>query len=382
LRAITPELWDRRAALGEWSTRELAAHTLRAFVTIEGYLAAPPATDRVLADAAEYYATALSDPTAHQGVAARARQAGRQLIDPVGEAEATIERVLAQIAPRPMTNRSTRSRARSRWPSTWPPEWWRWCAHARSAASHRQRAELHPDTAAVVLSVLIQPRRRCRSSWPHRSCSVARQLQRWADMPASSMLRQALRAADVPPFHAMAMARRAGEVEARGQRVFHLEVGQPATGAPAAARAAVVAAMERADPLGYTNAPGSMALRRRICRHYAEAYGVEVATDDVIVVAGASAGFTLAFLAAFDAGDRVGVLEPGYPCYRNALLALGVEPVAIPVGPDTRWAPTPELLAAAGELDGWYRLRPIPRARCCRPTWQRWCSGARPTTCS
>ena len=171
-------------------------------------------------------------------------------------------------------------------------------------------------------------------------------------MPASSMLRQALRAADVPPFHAMAMARRAGEVEARGQRVFHLEVGQPATGAPAAARAAVVAAMERADPLGYTNAPGSMALRRRICRHYAEAYGVEVATDDVIVVAGASAGFTLAFLAAFDAGDRVGVLEPGYPCYRNALLALGVEPVAIPVGPDTRWAPTPELLAAAGELDG------------------------------
>lgn len=171
-------------------------------------------------------------------------------------------------------------------------------------------------------------------------------------MPAANTLREALRAADVPPFHAMAMARRAAEAEAHGQRVLHLEVGQPATGASTASRAAVVAAMERADPLGYTNAPGSMALRRRICRHYDEVYGVAVAADDLLVVGGASAGFTLAFLAAFDAGDRVGVLEPGYPCYRNTLIALGVEPVAIPVGPDTRWAPTPELLSAAGRLDG------------------------------
>ena len=166
------------------------------------------------------------------------------------------------------------------------------------------------------------------------------------------LLREALRAADVPPFHAMAMSRRAAEAEVRGQRVLHLEVGQPATGAPATSRAAVAAAMERADPMGYTNAQGLMSLRRRIGRHYADNYEVDVSPDDVLVVGGASAGFTLAFLAAFDAGDRVGVLEPGYPCYRNALLALGIEPVAIPVGPETRWAPTPELLEAAGPLAG------------------------------
>ncbi|MCU1366640.1 MAG: putative aspartate aminotransferase, partial [Ilumatobacteraceae bacterium] len=40
------------------------------------------------------------------------------------------------------------------------------------------------------------------------------------------------------------------------------------------------------------------------------------------------------------------------PCYRNTLVALGVEPVPIPVGPATRWAPTVELLEAAGPLDG------------------------------
>ena len=159
------------------------------------------------------------------------------------------------------------------------------------------------------------------------------------------------RVALVPPFHAMAMARRASEREAAGHRVFHLEVGQPSTPAPATALAAGSTAMST-QPLGYTNAPGLVGLRRRIVRHYAEWYGVSVPVERVMIVAGASAGFSLAFIACFDTGQRVGVLEPGYPCYRNTLMALGVEPVPIPVGPATRWAPTIEQLEAAGPLDG------------------------------
>ena len=164
-------------------------------------------------------------------------------------------------------------------------------------------------------------------------------------------LAASLRAASVPSFHAMAMARLASEREATGHRVFHLEVGQPATPAPPSAITAGVTAMQR-DPLGYTNAGGLLALRRRISRHYTDWYDTDVPTERVMIVAGASAGFSLAFLACFDAGQRVGVLEPGYPCYRNTLLALGVEPVPIPVGPATRWAPTAALLEAAGPLDG------------------------------
>ncbi|MCU1366815.1 MAG: 1-aminocyclopropane-carboxylate deaminase, partial [Ilumatobacteraceae bacterium] len=152
-------------------------------------------------------------------------------------------------------------------------------------------------------------------------------------------LEASLRAARVPPFHAMAMARRASDREATGHQVFHLEVGQPSTPAPAIAIGAAVEAMS-AHPLGYTNAPGLLSLRRRIVQHYLEWYGVTVAVERVMIVAGASAGFSLAFLACFDPGQRVGVLEPGYPCYRNTLVALGVEPVPIPVGPATRWAPT------------------------------------------
>lgn len=160
-------------------------------------------------------------------------------------------------------------------------------------------------------------------------------------------MRTGSQAAGVPPFHAMAMARRAAELEASGRRILHLEVGQPSTGAPAVACQAVARQLAAGDPLGYTNAPGHYGLRRALAARYGTLHGIDVSPDDVMVVGGASAGFTLAFLAAFDPGDRVGVLEPGYPCYRNVLLALGMVPVPIPVGADTRWAPTRELLDAA-----------------------------------
>ncbi len=147
----------------------------------------------------------------------------------------------------------------------------------------------------------------------------------------------------------MAMSREAGSLEASGRRILHLEMGQPSTPLPVVAREAVRRHLE--EPLGYTNAGGLQSLRRRIAERYDD-----VTPERVLVVAGASAGFTLAFLTMFEPGDRVGVLEPGYPCYRNALIALGMTPVAIPVGPDTRWAPTAE------HLDRGLVLEPGPHA--------------------
>jgi aspartate/methionine/tyrosine aminotransferase len=159
------------------------------------------------------------------------------------------------------------------------------------------------------------------------------------------VIEAALRAAAVPPFHAMAMSRQASKLEAAGRHILHLEVGQPSTPLPVIAREAVRGQLDQ--PLGYTNAAGLQSLRHRLADRYQN-----VDADRIMVVAGASAGFTLAFLTLFEPGDRVGVLEPGYPCYRNALIALGMTPVPIPVGPETRWAPTPAHLDRAGHLDG------------------------------
>ena len=73
-----------------------------------------------------------------------------------------------------------------------------------------------------------------------------------------------------------------------------------------------------------------------------------MSVDDIALTTGSSGGFLLAFLAAFDPGDRVAMASPGYPCYRNILSALGCEVVEIPCGPETRYQPTVQMLA---ELD-------------------------------
>ena len=156
----------------------------------------------------------------------------------------------------------------------------------------------------------------------------------------------------ISPFIVMDVMRAANEREASGRDVLHLEVGQPSTPAPRAVRDAAKRALD-SDRLGYTDAFGVPALRERIARFYDEEYGVATTPGRVVATTGSSGGFVLAFLAAFDAGDRVALASPGYPCYRNILSAVGVEPVLIPVGPETNFQPTPEQIdEISGDIDG------------------------------
>ena len=150
----------------------------------------------------------------------------------------------------------------------------------------------------------------------------------------------------VRPFLALEVLRAANDRERTGARVIHMEVGQPGAPAPKAVLEAARAALADGR-LGYTEALGIPSLRARIARHYRETYGVEVPAERVAVTTGSSAAFNIAFLAAFDPGDRVAIAAPGYPAYRNILTALGLEVVDIETGPETRYVLTPELLARA-----------------------------------
>ena len=157
-------------------------------------------------------------------------------------------------------------------------------------------------------------------------------------------MRQSTRGA-VDPFIVMDVMERARAAEAAGRRVIHMEVGQPGTPAPAGARAALAASMGR-DPLGYTVALGLPALRARIAEHYRARHGVNLDPARVVITAGASAGFVLAFTALFDAGDRVGLGLPGYPSYRHILSALSLGPVGIETEMEDRFQPRPGAIGA------------------------------------
>jgi len=155
------------------------------------------------------------------------------------------------------------------------------------------------------------------------------------------------------PFIAMDVLASAQTLEARGGDVVHMELGEPAFGAPRAAREALTAAMGRGETLGYTQGLGLAALRREIAFLYRRRHGLDLDPERIVVTAGSSAGFMLAFLTLFDVGDRVAIADPGYPCYRNILGTLGLEPVRIEAELASRYQPTPDLLdRAGGRLDG------------------------------
>ncbi|WP_319025048.1 pyridoxal phosphate-dependent aminotransferase [Nisaea nitritireducens] len=160
------------------------------------------------------------------------------------------------------------------------------------------------------------------------------------------------RRGDVPAFIVMDVMEEAGRLMDAGADVLHLEVGQPSTPAPKGVLEAARKALDD-DRIGYTLAAGLPPLRERIAGHYKHWYGVSLDPSRIMVTTGSSGAFQIAFLAAFDVGDRVAMASPGYPAYRNILSALGVEPVLLETEREHRYQPTPELLdAVEGELDG------------------------------
>lgn len=157
--------------------------------------------------------------------------------------------------------------------------------------------------------------------------------------------------ANVAPFHVMEVLSAAQARQRTHGDVVSMCAGQPTAGAPKPVLAAAAEVLAGGD-LGYTVQLGIPELREAIAGHYGTRYGLEVSPDDVIVTTGSSGGFLLSFLSAFEAGARVAVARPGYPAYRNLLIALGCQVVEFPAGAQSRFQPTVELLDELGPIEG------------------------------
>jgi aspartate/methionine/tyrosine aminotransferase len=143
----------------------------------------------------------------------------------------------------------------------------------------------------------------------------------------------AQRIGQIQPFRVVELLERAKQLEAAGNRVVHLEVGEPdfPTAQP------ILAAAHRGLDAGatkYTQALGDPALRERIAQHYDEVAGIRVAAERVVVTAGASGGLLLMMALLLDAGDELLLTDPGYPCNEVFVRLVNGVPVRIPLLPE------------------------------------------------
>lgn len=146
----------------------------------------------------------------------------------------------------------------------------------------------------------------------------------------------------IPPFYAGEIGRRGAARMRAGLPVLPMNFGQPTAGAPKPAIEVAHRILD-SDPLGYWE---SVPLRERLAAHYAQTYAVQVDPDRILLTAGASAALVAAFTALFRPGDRIALVRPGYPAYRNTLNALGLVPVEIDCTREPGYRPTPQMLAA------------------------------------
>jgi aspartate/methionine/tyrosine aminotransferase len=161
-----------------------------------------------------------------------------------------------------------------------------------------------------------------------------------------SRIATASRVAAIEPFHVMEVQTAARALEAAGRTVVHMEIGEPDFPTPAP----VIAAAQRAIADGgvyYTSALGTVELRRAIANHYAERFGVAIAPERVIVTAGSSAALLLVMALLVDRDEAILMSDPGYPCNRHFVRLLEGDPVGVPVGPETHYQLSADLIERA-----------------------------------
>jgi aspartate/methionine/tyrosine aminotransferase len=134
----------------------------------------------------------------------------------------------------------------------------------------------------------------------------------------------------------MEVVKQAAQLQAAGQDIIHMSIGEPDfTAVPA-----VVEALERAARAGlsqYTEALGIPALREAIAGFYETRFGTRIDPARVIVTAGASGALMLACTALIEAGMQVLMPDPTYPANRHIVTAAGGVPTLIPAGPADRF---------------------------------------------
>ena len=132
------------------------------------------------------------------------------------------------------------------------------------------------------------------------------------------------------PFMVMEVLERAREMERQGEDIIHLEVGEPDFSVPSPVKKATFQALED-GATHYTHSLGDIELREAICKHYLDAYGVEVRPEQVVVTSGTSPAMMLAFASLLERGEEVIVSDPAYACYPNFIKFLGGVPARVPV---------------------------------------------------
>ena len=143
-------------------------------------------------------------------------------------------------------------------------------------------------------------------------------------------------------FEVLAKAR---ALEAEGQDIIHLEIGEPDFGTPQHIVDAGINALRD----GYTHygpTPGLPELREAIARNSQMVRGIETDPGSVVVTPGAKPIMFYVLLALGEPGVEVIYPNPGFPIYESMIRFSGATPVPMQLQEETGYHPDLDQLPA------------------------------------
>jgi len=140
----------------------------------------------------------------------------------------------------------------------------------------------------------------------------------------------------IEPFRVMQLLERAKELESTGKKIIHMEIGEPDFLTP---RSVIEAAKSHLDNSNqfYTPSTGAPELQQALSQWYKDEYGVAIDSKRILITPGTSGAFSLIYAVLLEAGESVLLPDPGYPCQRNFIRLAGGNPINVPVGPESRY---------------------------------------------
>ena len=152
------------------------------------------------------------------------------------------------------------------------------------------------------------------------------------------------RAELITPFYVMELLEKAKEMEARGEDIIHMEVGEPDFTMPQLVKEEAIKAIISNETY-YTHSLGIHELRQKISTFYKKSEGISVSPECIVITSGTSGAFLLLAAVLLERGRTLALSDPGYPCYRNFALLADADVISIPVNAESGYQVMPDQIA-------------------------------------
>lgn len=123
---------------------------------------------------------------------------------------------------------------------------------------------------------------------------------------------------------------RARALEAQGQEIIHLEIGEPDFDTPQNIVGAAVAALQ-AGKTHYTPSVGIPELRQAVAEEVRHTRGIPAEAENVVIVPGGKPIIYFTVMALVESGDEVIYPNPGFPIYESMINLVQARPVPVPL---------------------------------------------------